>query len=80
MITFADALDVVSQLPIEQQEELIDIIKRRNAEARRRQILEECREGLAEYRSGNLKPQTAEEVITDLRSYLDGSEADSVIS
>ncbi len=49
MITFADALDVVSQLPIEQQEELIDIIKRRSAEARRRQILEECREGLAEY-------------------------------
>ncbi len=74
MITFADALDVVSQLPIEQQEELIDIIKRRNAEARRRQILEECREGLSEYRSGNLKPQTAEEVIADLRSYLESPE------
>ena len=74
MITFEDALDVVSQLSMEQQEELIDIIKRRNAEVRRRQILEECREGLAEYRSGTLKPQTAEEVIADLRSYLDSSE------
>jgi hypothetical protein len=74
MITFADALDVVSQLSLEQQEELIDILKRRNAEVRRRQILEECREGLAEYRSGTLKPQTAEEVIADLRSYLESPE------
>ena len=74
MITFEDALDVVSQLSVEQQEELIDIIKRRNAEVRRRQILEECREGLAEYRSGTLKPQTAEEVIADFRSYLESPE------
>ncbi len=74
MITFADALDVVSQLPIEQQEELIDIIKRRNAEARRRQILEECREGLAEYRSGVLKPQTVEEIMAELRSDLENPE------
>ncbi len=74
MITFEDVLDVVSQLPVEQQEELIDIIKRRNAEVRRRQILEECREGLAEYRSGTLKPQTAEEVIADLRNYLESPE------
>lgn len=74
MITFADALDVVSQLSLEQQEELIDILKRRNAEVRRRQILEECREGLAEYRSGTLKPQTAAEVIADLRSYLESPE------
>ena len=41
---------------------------------RRRQILEECREGLIEYRSGVLKAQTAEEAIADLRSYLDSAE------
>ncbi len=74
MITFESALDAVSQLSIDQQEILIDILKKRNAEVRRRQILEECREGVAEYRSGVLKSQTAEEVIADLRSYLDSSE------
>jgi hypothetical protein len=74
MITFESALDAVSQLSIDQQEMLIDIVKKRNAEVRRRQILEECREGLAEYRSGILKVQTAEEAIADLRSYLDSSE------
>jgi len=35
---------------------------------RRRQILEECREGLAEYRAGVLKAQTAEAAIADLLS------------
>ncbi len=74
MITFESALDAVSQLSIDQQEMLIDILKKRNAEVRRRQILEECREGLIEYRSGVLKAQTAEEAIADLRSYLDSSE------
>jgi hypothetical protein len=74
MITFESALDAVSQLSIDQQEILIDILRKRNAELRRRQILEECRESLIEYRSGVLKAQNAEEAIADLRSYLDSSE------
>ena len=74
MITFESALDAVSQLSIDQQEILIDILKKQNTEVRRRQILQECREGLAEYRAGVLKAQTAEEAIADLRSYLDNSE------
>ena len=75
MITFESALDAVSQLSIEQQEILIDILRKRNAEATRKEIFEECHEGLAEYRSGVLKSQTAEEAILGLRSYLNDSEA-----
>ena len=74
MITFENALDAVSQLSIDQQEMLIDIIRKRNTELRRKQIIEECREGLAEYRSGVLKPMTAEEAIADLHSYLNEPE------
>ncbi len=70
MITFESALDAVSQLSIDQQEMLMDILRKRNAEMRRRQIIVECREGLAEYRSGVLKAQTAEEAIADLCSYV----------
>ncbi len=55
MITFENALEVVSQLPREQQELLADIVKKRLVEVRRREIMEECREALAEYRTGNLK-------------------------
>ncbi len=74
MITFESALDAVSQLSLDQQEILIDILRKRNAEVRRRQILEECHEGLTEYHSGVLKVQTAEEAIVDLRSYLNSED------
>ena len=74
MITFESALDAVSQLSIDQQEILIDILRKRNAEVRRRQILEECREGLAEYRSGVLMAMTGEEAINDLRNYVDAED------
>ncbi|NEP14193.1 MAG: hypothetical protein F6K14_29165 [Symploca sp. SIO2C1] len=44
MITFENALEVVSQLPREQQEMFIEIVKKRSAEARRQEMIEECRE------------------------------------
>jgi hypothetical protein len=74
MITFENALDIVSQLPREQQELLADIVKKRATEIRRQEIMAECREGLAEYQTGNLKPMSAEEAIADLRHYLENGE------
>jgi hypothetical protein len=74
MITFENALEVVSQLPREQQELLADIVKKRAAEVRRLEIRSECREALAEYRTGNLKPMSAEEVIAELNLYLESDE------
>jgi hypothetical protein len=74
MITFEEALDLVSQLPIEQQEMLVDIVKRRYLEIHRKELAEEYFEALAEYREGNLIPQTAQSAISDLRSYLSNLE------
>ena len=74
MITFENALEAVSQLPREQQELLADIVKKRLVEVRRQEIRSGCREALAEYRTGNLKPMSAEEVISELRCYLESDE------
>jgi hypothetical protein len=74
MITFENALELVSQLPREQQEMLIEIVKKRNVEGRRQEFLRECQEGLAEYRAGNLQPMTVEDAITELHHYLEDSE------
>ena len=76
MITFENVLDLVSQLPREQQEMLIDIVKKRGAEARRQEMIEECREALAEYQEGKLKPMSAKEAIADLRRYLQDAEGE----
>ena len=53
---------------------LVDIVKRRYLEIRRKELAEECFEALAEYREGNLIPQTAQSAISDLRSYLSNLE------
>jgi hypothetical protein len=74
MITFENVLEIVTQLPREQQEMLIEIVKKRTIEARRQEMLEECREALAEYQTGNLKPMSATEVIAELRYYLEDND------
>lgn len=74
MSTFEQALDMVVELPLEQQELLIDIVRRRTIDARRRESAQTSQEALVEFRSGKLKSQTASEAITELRAYLDTTE------
>ncbi|NEQ95458.1 MAG: hypothetical protein F6K30_01780 [Cyanothece sp. SIO2G6] len=75
MSTFEQVLDLVAELPLEQQTLLIDIMQRRTTEARRQELIKTTQEALAEFRSGTLKPQTATESIAELRTYLSSSEA-----
>lgn len=74
MIAFEKALKLVSQLPREQQEMLIEIVKKQCVEVRRQEFLRECQEGLAEYRAGNLQPMTVEDAIAELERYWEDSE------
>jgi hypothetical protein len=74
MSTFEQILDQVSELPIDQQELLIDIVQRRTKDVRRQELAKTSKEALAEYQTGHLKPQTAEEAIAELRTYLDSTE------
>lgn len=55
MITFENVLEIVTKLSREQQEMLIEIVRKRMIEARRQEILTECQEALAEYRNYLLK-------------------------
>jgi hypothetical protein len=74
MVTLAAAIEVVEQLPIDQQDQLVQIIRNRQIERRRDEIAENGREALAEYRAGELKSYTAEEAIAELRNILDSPE------
>ena len=70
-ITLDQALDMVAQLPVEQQEILIDILRSRHIEKRRQEIAQDARESLAAFRAGQLKPQPVNKIIADLRQSLD---------
>ena len=74
MVTLAAAIEIVEQLPIDQQDQLVQIIRSRQIERRRDEIAENGREALAAYRAGELKSYTAEEAIVELRNMLDSPE------
>lgn len=63
MLTFEEILDGVSELPLERQELLIEIMQHRMREERRKVLAAESRAALEEFRNGNLKPMSANEAI-----------------
>ena len=70
MSTLEQALETTSQLPIEQQQMLIEILQRRNVESRRAEIAHDAQQSLADSRAGKLKVQSVDEIISDLRQSL----------
>ena len=70
MTTLEQALDTVSQLSMEQQEMLIQIVHNRLIENRRQEIAENAKQAISSFHKGELKPQTVNEVIAELQESL----------
>jgi hypothetical protein len=73
-MTFEQVVEMAKQFPPEQQEMLIDLIRGWRIEARRREIAHDAQESLAAFRSGQLEPQSAQAVITELGQSLKDQE------
>jgi transcriptional regulator with AAA-type ATPase domain len=74
MTSLDKVLDEAMDLPLEQQEMLIQILQRRMIERRRDEIATDAAATLAEFRAGKLKAQTADEAIASLRELLQSDE------
>ncbi|NBC46651.1 MAG: hypothetical protein GVY22_01395 [Gammaproteobacteria bacterium] len=70
-VTLDDAIATASRLPLEQQEMLVEILRHRHIDARRREIAEEAQQALALFRSGQLTAQSAEDALATLQKDLD---------
>ncbi len=66
-MTFEQVVETAKQFPAEQQEMLIDLMRAWRTAARRREIAHDAQESLAAFHSGQLEPQSAPAVITELR-------------
>jgi hypothetical protein len=66
--TFDQVLDAVEELPEEAQAELVAVVSRRLAEQGRKRIIEDVREGGAEFAAGKCRPKTVEEILKELES------------
>lgn len=73
-VTLDQAIDTALQLPPEQREMLVEILKNRQIEAKREEIAAEARRSIADFRAGKLKAQSAEEAIADLHLAIEDEE------
>ena len=63
---FQEALERVESLPEEQQEGLIDTVRRRIIEQRRELLAQGVREARAEYQRGEARRGTVEDLLREL--------------
>jgi hypothetical protein len=74
MVTLDQALDTAMQLPLDQQEMLIQILHNRRIESRREEIVQDAKTSISAFHAGQLKSQTAEEAISEIRQSINDAE------
>ena len=70
MVTLEEAISTVNQLPLEQREMLLEIVKNQMIEAQREEIAKDAKEAIAAFHRGDLKPQPIENIISELQATL----------
>lgn len=76
MTTFDRVLDAVMELDRNQQDMLLDILRRRQIEARRVEIAQNAREAREAYHAGELEPEAPDDLIRRLHASLDSNADD----
>ena len=61
-------LDAIASLSLDEQEMLLDILKKRNIEQKRMRIVRDVREAQREHKKGLTKIGTVEDLLKDLES------------
>jgi hypothetical protein len=67
-ITFATILDAADQLPLEDQESLIDILQKRLRDHRRAELVQEVEQAQQEFAQGQCKIATPQQIIEEILS------------
>jgi hypothetical protein len=65
---FGDVLEAIDKLSLEDQEALLDILRRRIADRGRKTLAAEIEEARREFAEGRCRPATAEEVMKEIIS------------
>lgn len=63
MKSYGQVLDSIEALPDEQQESLVDIVRKRLAERRRAALIKSVGEARKEFKSGKLRPASPAEIM-----------------
>jgi hypothetical protein len=64
--TFDDVLEAIEHLPVEQQADLVDVVRRRLAERARKQIVADAREARAEHQAGKTRATSVDDLMREI--------------
>jgi hypothetical protein len=67
MSTFADVVDAVDELSVDEQETLMDLLRHRIALRRRSEIVDEVAEARAEFQRGEAVRASLSEILAEVR-------------
>ena len=63
MKTYGQVIDSIEALPEEQQESLLELVRRRLAERRREALAKSVQEARKEFKTGKLRPASPAEIM-----------------
>jgi hypothetical protein len=64
--SFADVLDAAGKFPVEEMEEISEILHKRVIEIRRKELARDVKSARAELKSGRIKKSSAQDIINEL--------------
>jgi hypothetical protein len=67
-VTFDEVLEAIEHLPVDEQADLLEVVRRRLAERGRRRVIEDVNEGRTQFGSGAAKPATVDEIMREIES------------
>ena len=67
-LSFDEILEEVNKLSPDAQEELAELVRRRNIERRRGELARESQEAAQEFHAGRCQPATVSEIIDEIES------------
>jgi hypothetical protein len=73
-IVFEEVVETLRELSSEQQDILIELLHNWRAQARRQEIARDAEASLAAFRRGEFVPQSADDVIQELREFAEPDE------
>lgn len=65
-LTFDEVLEAVDKLPVEQKEILVDLVKNRQIQHRRRELLNDVEFGRKEYANGMMRKGSSSELMKEI--------------
>lgn len=68
VVRFADVIEMIEKLPLDERENLVDVIRKRNADDTRQRISASIRSARREHKRGKAKPVTPDELMKEITS------------